>query len=121
MEFKVFRSDNASFLRIKLDVSYNELQTVRSLIDIDVTDDEGRKTFTVLPSNGTVAVSTSGVTFPMSRQDQPITITAQLDDADDLSMRYFVALVKKGLEAYLKNFEKAQKEIQKLAEGVEID
>lgn len=121
MEFKIFRSDNASFLRITFPVTYKELSTVRNLIDINVVDEKGNALFSVLPSNGSVVVSTEAVAFPMSNQDKPIVITAQLDDTDDLSMRYFVALVKKGLSAYVANLQKASKEIHKLAEGVEIE
>ena len=122
MELKVVRSDNQTLLQIKLGISYKELSTVRSLTDIDVWDEAREsKVFTVMPSNTTISVSPKGLALPLSNSTKPINITAQLEESDDLKLRYFVALVKKGLEAYLENFNTAQAEIETLAEGVVIE
>ena len=120
MEFKIFKSDNATFLRIKLPVTYKELATVRNLVDLTVRSEDGKPLFTVHEAQS-VSVGSKGIAFPMPRVEQEINISAQLDDTDVTSMKYYVALIKKGITAYLENFEKAQKEITELTEGVEIE
>lgn len=122
MNLKVLRSDNQTLLRIQLGVTYKELSTVKSLVDVDVWDEEHKvKLFSVMPSNTTVSISTKGLALPFGNSDKEINITAQLEEADDLKLRYFVALVKQGLDAFLKNFHEAKENIEKLAEGVEIE
>ena len=120
MEFKIIKSDNQSFLRIKLPVQYKELATVRKLVDLTVRDEDGKTVFTVHEAPS-VSVSPQGIAFPMPRLAQEINISAQLDDADETSMKYYVALIKKGITAYLENFEKAQKEITELTKDVEVE
>ena len=120
MEFKIFRSDNATFLRIKLPIKYKELSIVRKLVNINVVDENNKPVFTVHDAPS-VSVSPQGIAFPMSQKVQEINISAQLDDADETSMKYYVALIKKGLTAYVKNFEKAQKEIEALTKDVEVE
>lgn len=117
---KIYKSDNASFLRVKLDMTYKELSTIRDLRDINVKDKDGNTTFTVHNSQS-VHMSTNGVAFPMGRANKPITITAQLADGDELETKYFAATVQEGLKEYTKNFNKAKAAIEKLAESVEVE
>ena len=121
MEFKIQRADNMSQLRIKLPITHKELSTVRDLVDLTVRDKEGNATF-VVHASGCVAASVNGLAIPLTKAETPINLLIPLDNSsDDLNLKYFVALVKKGLKAYLANYTKAQKEIEKLTEDIEME
>ena len=121
MEFKVFKSDNATFLRIKLDIMYSDLERMYNLTDLTAYDKDTEKPIFTVHNSSSVQVSPKGLAVPMSSEDKKIDITVQIAQNDELSTRYYVATIKEGMNKFVDRFNKEKKRIEDLANSVEVE